>query len=427
MADAKSEEPPKPQTELGGDGGTRKRPHTAASRRLLAILFVYALVIWSVGNGLLPLLPKFASQLGADDLAIGIYLASSYAAIALGTVTAGWLADRLGHRRTQMVVVGLAASPIVIATSYVTAFWQVVAMTAAIWWLGGIALTLASILAGLSAGPGERGAVLGILALAAPTGSIVGGLGIGFLADALGFSAMWTVLGVMWLVCPAAGLLVHEVSAGPPAPVAKTIRASGMWTTAFLVLLFCGVLGAFGSFIGAFGRSLVMRATFSNEAITSTVAVSGLVTLPFPVVVGALSDRFGRLRFMALCYGAGIAGLLVYSVAGSLWEFWTASALVAFVSYVSTGVGYALVVDLVDRDSVGRGLAFFGATGWIGGILGFAAGGYLFTALGYADGFVVGASLVVVALLLLLPIGWAINSHRPKMTADVGRGVPRKD
>lgn len=387
-------------------------PRRSASRRQLLVLCVYAVVIWSVGNGLLPLLPKYAEGLGAGDFLIGVYLAASYAAIALGTASAGWLADRLGHAKTQMVVVALVGCPLLLVTSQITAFWQVVVLTVSIWWIGGLALTFASILAGLSAGPNERGTVLGILALTAPLGSVIGGLGIGVLADALGFSGMWIVLGLAWLVCPAAGLFVVDVPRGPAPPRMDTVRGTGLWTAAFVILLASGILGAFGSFIGGFGRSLVMRADFSNEAITSTVAVSGLATLPFPLLIGHLSDRFGRLRFLALCYASGVAGLLVYSGASLLWHFWAASALVAFVSYVATGVGSALVVDLVDRRSVGRGLALFSAMGWGGGILGFAVGGYLFTAFDYASGFLVGAGLLAAALVLLLPISRSIRGRR---------------
>jgi MFS family permease len=267
--------------------------------------------------------------------------------------------------------------------------------------------------------------VLGILAFTAPLGSVIGGLGIGFLADTMGFTGMWIVVGLAWLVCPAAGLFVQEVAASPETAAVRAAGSRGLRTMAFAILLACGVLGAFGTFLGGFGRSLVMRTGFSNTEITSTVAVSGVVTLPFPILLGYLSDRFGRLRFLGLCYLLGAAGLLVYSGASVLWQFWAGSALVAFVSYVSTGVGSALVVDLVDRGAVSRGLALFSATGWIGGILGFAAGGVLFETIGYAKGFLVGAALLAAALVLLVPIARSVRArHVPN---SGGRGVhPRK-
>jgi len=369
----------------------------------LLLLSVYAVVIWSAGNGLLPLLPKYATAFGADEVGIGYYLALSYGSIALGTLCAGWLAARLGRIKVQMVVMALAVPPILFLTAGIATFAQLVVLTAIVWWFGGISLSLASIAAGLSAGASERGTVLGIMALMAPVGSVVGGLSVGYLADVLGFSGMWVALGLIWLVCPAAGLMVRDVSPGPRTARAGS-RPEGLWTTAFAVLLLSAVLGSFGSFIGGFGRSLVMRSGFTNGEITSTVAVSGLATLPFPVLLGYLSDRFGRIRFLGVCYLLGVGGLLVYSVAATLAEFWLASALVAFVSYVSTGVGSALVADLVGRPAFSRGLASYSATGWLGGILGFAVGGMLFAALGYSRGFLVGGVLLTLALLMLAPI-----------------------
>ncbi len=399
-----------PGGRLAASAEVRERGAGRMSRGQLVILFGYSLVPWTIGNGMLPLLPKYAGGLGADDVLIGIFLAISYASIALGTATAGWVADRMGRHGTLMVLVGLATVPFFLLTSRITVFWEAVVVTSFIWWLGGMSLTFAIIVAGLWAGPEERGRVLGVVAAAAPAGSILGGLGVGVLADELGFSTLWIALGLLYLACPAIGTLVRDVPEGR-AQGDREVSGPAMWSAAFLILLVSGLLGAAGSFMGQLGRSLAMQ-DFSNADLTSTVAVSGLATLPFPFLLGSLSDRLGRLRFLALCFAAGIAGLLVYSGATLLWQFWLATALVGLVAFVSAGVGSALVVDLVDRPSVGRGLALFNMTGWAGGILGFAAGGYVFGEIGYAGGFLVGALLLVVAALLLPPIARAMRSPR---------------
>lgn len=400
-------------------------PPRMAPRQILA-LFGYSLVIWSLGNGSLPLLPLFAEDLGAGEVASGLYLSIAYAAIAGGTLVAGWVSDRYGHRKAMMLLAGVAGSPLVLATSMVTTFPQLVALTAATWWMGGMVLALTNIVGGLSAGPQERGAVLGILALGAPAGSLVGGVGVGALADALGFSGMWIVLGLLWLLCPAAGLFVRDVPPRLEAGPSRRVRG-GVLSVPFVLLLLCGLSAAVGSFIASLGRSFAMgELGFSRVAITSTVAVSGLVTLPFPPIVGILSDRLGRIRFLGLSYSAGVVGLLVYSTARSLPSFWIAAALVAFVSYVSTGVASALVVDLVPRDGVGRGLALFSATGWGGAIIGFAAGGVAFESLGNTMAFLVGGFLILVGIALLAPIGIAMR--RRKGSGDgAGGPEPRKE
>lgn len=393
----------------GGEAIPNAPPSRIERRQLLA-LFGYSVVIWSLGNGILPLLPLFALDFGATKFTTGLYLAISYASIAAGTLVAGWIADRFGHRKSMMLLAGVAGSPIVLLTSLVTTFPQLIVLTAATWWLGGMIVGLTSIVGGLSAGPDQRGLVLGSLAAAAPVGSILGGLGVGPLADALGFSRLWLVLGLVWLACPAIGLFVRDVGDRPGAARERMASGGGLLTMAFLTLFIAATLASTGSFISALGRSYVMGGLgFSGTAITSTVAASGLATFYFPPVIGMLSDRLGRLRFLALCYLAGAAGLVVYAGASTLPAFWVAAALVAFVSYVSTGVGSALVMDLVDRPAVGKGLALFGATGWIGAILGFTAGGEAFNAMSNSAAFLLGAIVLVVALLLLPAIAYGMR------------------
>lgn len=386
----------------------------ASSRGQLLVLFGYALVTWSIGNGLLPLLPIIASDLGADKVLIGFYLAASYVTLAVGTTAAGILADRFGHRKGIMIVCSAAGAPLILLISQATALWELAALTASAWFVSGMALTLATIEAGLSAGPRERGGVLGFMAVSAPLGSIAGGLGVGALADALGYSAMWIVLGFLWLLCPVLALFVRDVPEDRSAGRGPSAGAALRWTLPFFLLILCGILGAFGSFIAGLGRSFAMQSSFDARAITSTVAVSGIVALPFALLMGWLSDRWGRLPFMGFCYAAGALGLLVYSVATSLESFWLAASLVAFISYVSTGVGSALVLDLVDRPSVGRGLAYFGATGWIGAILAFGGGSVAFSVFGLPTGFVLGAVLTAVSIGLLAMIAAVGRSRRSR-------------
>ena len=83
--------------DVGGEAGPGPSPSRIEGRQLLA-LFGYSLVVWALGNGVLPLLPVFALDLGATKFTTGLYLASSYAAIAAGTLVAGWISDRFGHR-----------------------------------------------------------------------------------------------------------------------------------------------------------------------------------------------------------------------------------------------------------------------------------------------------------------------------------------
>lgn len=100
------------------------------SKKRLASLFFCSLVPWTAGNGLLPLLPVYATQLGANSAGAGYYLALSYLAIALGALSAAWVSDHLGRRKLPLIVSGLAGIPAVWLMGQVSTIWGLAVLTA---------------------------------------------------------------------------------------------------------------------------------------------------------------------------------------------------------------------------------------------------------------------------------------------------------
>ena len=84
-----------------------------ARRRQLAVLFSCNLVQWIGANGLVPLLPIYTSQLGADPALTGYYLAFLYLGLAIGSMASGWLSEKLKSRKGLYVATGLANVPAV--------------------------------------------------------------------------------------------------------------------------------------------------------------------------------------------------------------------------------------------------------------------------------------------------------------------------
>jgi MFS family permease len=141
-------------------------------------------------------------------------------------------------------------------------------------------------------------------------------------------------------------------------------------------------------------------------AISSTVAVSNLLALPLPLLLGPLSDRSrtahrGRKRFLALGYLIASVGLVGLSLSSSLWHSWSAVALISLSYRVISGIGPALANDLIPRESLDRGLGLFNATIWIGAIVGFAGTGQAVQHLGLTPTLIGGAVLPLIAIGLL--------------------------
>lgn len=383
------------------------------SKKQLFALFLCSLAIWTVGNGLLPLLPVCATQIGAAPAVVGYYLSFSYLALATGTVAAGWLSDKFQRRKTLLIVGGVVSIPAIWLMGRATNVWHLAALTATVWFLGGMVLTLISILTGLFAEEAERGKVFGILALTNALGTLIGGVTTGPVADRWGYPTMFAALSVFWSLSPLAALLVEDKVVVPVRDRdASTPREKPGLRGGFLLLLLASLATGLAYFVAILSRSLVMDDLgFSAAAISSTGAIAGAVTLPLSLLLGWLSDHVGRKRLLALCYLGGTVSLLALTVSVSLWHFWVVVSLMNVLASVGS-VGSAMVTDLVPQESLGRGMSLFTATTWIGGIIGFAATGYAVQNLGTTFTFVVGAFLPLIAIILLIPIRQAGREER---------------
>ncbi len=140
---------------------------------------------------------------------------------------------------------------------------------------------------------------------------------------------------------------------------------------------------------------------FSALALASTNAASNALAMPLPMLLGSLSDRTGRKRYLVAGYVLGVAALAILSGSSLLWQFMIASVLVV-VPLRTSGLGLALVTDLVPRPSLSRALAWAGSARWIGGILGYAGAGAAFQRLGTGATLAIGMALSAIPIVLLV-------------------------
>jgi MFS family permease len=406
-------------------GGGRGKESNLRKKQLLT-LFLCSLVPWTIGNGMTSLLPVYAAQLEASPTLAGCQLSLSYVALAAGTVSAGWLSDRLRRRKALIIAGGLAGIPALWLMGQVRNIWALAAASAVWYFSAGMSVTLISILAGLLAEKNARGKVFGILALNSGLGSLIGGLATGPIADRWGYQAMFLVLALFGLLWPAIGLFLEDdaVAQAEGADTRAAKPAVGLGQSFYLLFL-ASLTAALGCYVFIMSRSLVMDGLgFGATDISTTSAISEVPILPLPLLLGWLSDRLGRKQFLILGTLSATAGLIGLTISTSLWHFWISSTLIT-VSFITGAVGTALVTDLVPQEALGRGLSLFGATTWIAGILGCAGAGYAVQHLGPVFTLVAGALLPLVAVVLLI----ALRRTRPakaSRTPSLGKVLSAK-
>jgi len=374
------------------------------TRKQLIALFICSLVPWMVGNGLIPLLPVYASQLGADSAVSGYYLGFSYLALALGALSAGWISGKLPRLKLLLLIATVIAIPAAWLMGQVGTVWGLAIVTAILWFFGGMEFVFLGILTGLSAGAQERGKIYGLLGLTSGLGAFAGGLGIGWLVDHWGYTSAFTTAAVIMIIGPLSALFIEDKEITPSSTENAPAHHTPGLGKGFYFLFAACILTSIAGFFVLLIRSIVMdNLTFSPLEISSTGAIGGLVSMPFPFLMGWFSDRIGRKTLIFTGYLTALAALILLAVSKELWHFWIALGINGIAGGTNS-IGNALVNDLVPSPSLGKALSLFGAASWIGGVAGFAIAGVALQNLGFVPTLVIGGCLVVASVALLIPI-----------------------
>lgn len=373
------------------------------SKRQIAALFLCIIVALSIGNALMALLPVYAVQSGMDSAGTGSYMALAFFALAAGSMSAGWLSRRFQRHKPFLVGIGMINIPVYWLMQSITDFGLLMFAISFVWFLGGISFALTNMLAALSSGETERGKVFGIIALAMGLGTLIGGAISGPIADRWGFSALLAAASVLQVVYVSVALLLKDKKSDSHQENGRTESRSPLGNT-FYLLLAANAIASIAMFVSSLGRPLGMNALqFDATSISSTVAVGSAITLPLPTLVGWLSDRIGRRNLIIACYLAGACGVALLMVSTSLWHFWLSSVLITCMN-AGGGLISALVADVVPRRSLATGLSLMSTGGFLAGIIGFAGTGHVIQSVGLSITFMLGATLPLVAILLLIPI-----------------------
>lgn len=389
-------------------------------------LFLSSFIILFVGMGLFPLLPLYATKFGASPSTIGYYFALMYVANTAGTMLTGRLSQWLS-RRGAFVVVGALGLPALFLMGRVTTLWQLVLLSAVAWFSGGLNIALANVFTGLHADGKRRGASFSLMFLAMPLGSLFGGAIIGRLVDVYGFRFMFDVLTIIWIIVPLIGLFALEDKAAQPAAVRTeeqgTVMPSALGRR-FALLMAITFFSSLAIQAGRLGAPLNMQIlNFTAGEISAATAFGGLVTIPVAMLLGGLSDRLGRERFLTISYLLAAFGAVGLIMATQAWHFWLAVALMTVSLSTSGALASALATDALPAAALTRGLPRIKAMTSIAGIISFASAGYVLETFGAPSLFVAAAVLAILAALGVRPLhvacGEAVRLLRlPVFTLD---------
>ena len=386
-------------------------------RRPFVVLWLATLLFYLGFQLLLPVIPLYATELGAREAHVGLIIGAFALAAMVLRPLAGELADRLGRR--PLVLLGTAIFGLAPLGYALVRTVPGLLLVRVFHGTGmGLGPTAAPVIAADLTPPERRGAAMGTYGLASAAALAVGPYLGGELARRLGFTATFLVataieagaLLLAWTL-PETRPPEGRPSARAPAPGAATAargrlaRFWGRWFSTPAVFPSGLVLALYVSYggIAALLPLFAERRQLGNPGLFFTVFA--LVSLVVRSPAGQLSDRLGRAAVIAPALTLAGISLVLLGLAASPAMFLGAAALY--------GVGFgggspallALTADRVPPAERGRAMGTLYTAWELGIFAGSILLGLCATRFGYEATWWIAAAIAGVGAVAALGAG----------------------
>jgi len=296
----------------------------------IALLAAIAFITQTGVAIMLPLLPLYATQLGASPGVLG-WMTSIFAiANAGGQLVSGYLADRVGPRRLVPAGAAIYAGCNILIASATSALpllaWRGLAGLG-----GGITLVGERLYLRGVVDQARLAFANGLLSAAGSAGQVLGPAIGAFVAAAADLRAPFLIVGATSLAASAAALFLPRLPARPSEPTAATALATAAVTgtrrvdLGVLLLANLALMAGFGSFITTYAPFATTRLAWSLGEVGILFSVFGLGDILLGPWLGHLADRHGRRRVgalamvpvavFALALVVGIPSIVLYPIA----------------------------------------------------------------------------------------------------------------
>ena len=375
----------------------------AELRSNLLVLFIAGLLFWSSLSSLLPTLPLYIDDVGANNQEIEIVMGSFAIGLLLSRPMLGRLADERGRKIVLLIGTIVAA---------IAPFGYLATQSLGLLILVRIfhGISVAAFTTGYSAliadlAPAEtRGEIIGYMSLTTPLGLAIGpalggyleatsGYGILFLLSAeLGFCAL---LGIVQVNNPP--VQTQEQTQGENHNFWQTLSSPQVRVPTIVMLLVGLSVGAVHTFVSLFLKSTDVD--FNGGLFFTVAAIS---SFSIRVFAGKASDRLGRglfITFGIFCY---VLGLILLWQAHSAMFF----LLAAIVEGAGGGTLISMIITMMADRSLPQERGKIFAICIAGLDLGIAIAapllGTIAEEVGYRNMFGYGAAMTSVALVIFL-------------------------
>lgn len=353
---------------------------------------------------MLPLLPLYATELGAPPFVLGLLTSSFAVTNAVGQLGSGFLAERWGARRMMTAGVGLYATMNALIATAASAPW-LLAWRSLAGFGGGAMIISERIYLAQVVQPARRAFSNGIISAAQSAGAVAGPA-VGSVAAAIGglrapfvlvaLTSAIAFVGTLFLPAPASDAQRADVvDTAPEGPI--PVQALGTLLVANIALL-----ASYGAFITTYAPMATTRLGWSIVEVGIAFSFFGAGSIVLGPWLAHLADRLGRRRIAVVApiplagFGLGLVASLPQPAVFAL-AFVAGGGLTAF-----SASWYALLAETAGERRLSRTFGIISAGSTIGIVIGALAAAELWARVDIAAGMLLAALMPVVACLAML-------------------------
>lgn len=350
---------------------------------------------------MLPLLPLYATELGAPPFVLGLLTGAFAVTNAVGQFGAGFLTERWGARRIMTGGIGLYAAMNALIATAASAPW-LLGWRSAAGFGGGAMIVSERIYLAQAVEPPRRAFANGIVSAGQSAGTVAGPVIGGLAASVGGLRAPFVIVAATSAIALIGTLFLPsrpptDDSANPDDADSVALRPLAMLLVANMALL-----ASYGAFITTYAVLATTRLGWAIVDVGIAFSFFGAGSIVLGPWLAHLADRVGRRPVAILAplslvgFGFGlVVGLpqpAIYALA-----FVAGSGLTAF-----TASWYALLAETAGDRRLGRTFGIINALSTLGIVVGSVLAADLWTRIDVSAGMLVGVAAPLVTVLAMV-------------------------
>ncbi len=357
---------------------------------------------------MLPLLPLYASELGAPPIVLGLLTSAFAVTNAFGQLGAGFLSERWGAQRMLTAGLALYGTMNALIATAASAGWLLAWRTTA--GLGGGAMIVSErIYLAQSIEPARRAFANGIISAAQSAGSVAGPAFGGLAAAIGGLRAPFVIVAVTSAVALVGTLFLpartrYTAPAETDGEPEEPVRVGAL---AALLVANLALLASYGAFITTYAALATTELGWSIFEVGIAFSFFGAGSILLGPALAHFADRVGR-RQVAIVSPIALAGFGLGLVIGLPQPAVYGLAVLAGGGLTAFSASwYALLADAASERRLGRTFGIINALSTLGIVIGSIAAAQLWEQVDIVAGMMVGVIAPLVA-------GAAMLAYRPR-------------